>query len=81
MANEYKSFYLKDVVDLINATLPECMMTPLFGSTGTRKTDGTPMTLAEIANYNSAISLHNEGARELAERLKDRLQREDDPDD
>ena len=81
MANEYKIFYLKDVVDMINATLPECMMTPLFGSTGMRKTDGTPMTLAEIANYNSAISLHNEGTRELAERLKDRLQREDDHDD
>ena len=73
MADEYKSFYLKDLVQIINAAALECMMTPSFGNL--KKIDGTSMSLAEISNYNSLIGIHNEGVRELAERLKGSLLR------
>ena len=78
MADDYKSFHLKDLIPIINAAVLDCMMTPSFGNM--KKIDGTGMTLAEISAYNSLISVHNEGARELADRLKDALTKEDEDD-
>lgn len=78
MADEYKSFYLKDLIPIINAAVLECMMTPSFGNM--KKIDGTGMSLAEISAYNSLISIHNEGARELAGRLKEKLTEGDEDD-
>ena len=62
---------IHDLIALINEVALQCMMTPSFGTM--KKIDGTPMTLAEISNYNSLIGIHNEGAKEMAERLKDAL--------
>ena len=79
MDNDYKSYYLKDLIPIINDVALDCMMTPLFGIKMC-KSDGTSMTLAEFSNHNSLVSIHNEGVKELASRLKDRLLDEEDED-
>jgi len=66
-----------EVISMINDALFSCLMTPIFQG---KKVDGTMMNLTEISANNSMISIHNEGAREMAERLKEKL-RERDQDD
>lgn len=69
MANQYKSFYLHDLLDLIDHVAVDIMMVPCFSG----KFNGETMTLAEISNHNSLIAMHNEGVRELARMLKEKL--------
>ena len=63
---------------LINRVAMRCMMTPAI--IAQKKLNGETMNFAEMNAYNSAISLHNEGVKEMAERLKDAL-KVSDPDD
>ena len=76
MANEFKSFYLKDVLNTIDAVAMDAMMTPMFAMN--KKPDGTMMTLSEISAYNSLVSAHNEGVHEMAAQLKAKLAEDDD---
>ena len=76
MASDY--IYMKDLFPIIDQVAVENMAQPVFGG---KKTDGTEMTMAEIANRNSLIALHNEGIREMTLMLKDRLIKGEDPDD
>lgn len=76
MANEYKSLYLKDVLNKIDAVAMEAMMTPMFAIS--KKLDGTVMTLSEISAYNSLVSAHNEGIHEMAAQMKVKLAEDDD---
>lgn len=78
MANEYKSFYLKDILNRIDEVAVDIMMVPCFSE---KKPDGTLATLAEVSNHNSLIAMHNEGIREMAKMLKARLAQEDENDD
>lgn len=75
MANEYKSFYLKDVEDIIDRVAVDIMMVPVFSE---KKSDGTLATLSEISAHNSLIAMHNEGIREMAKMLKDALRGDED---
>ena len=68
MANEYKSFYLKDIEDIIDHAAMFTMQMPIFRQD--KKLDGTLMTLIEMSNHNSLVAVHNEGVRELAMMLK-----------
>ena len=76
MANEYKSLYLKDVLHVIDHVAVESMMTPAI----VMKVNGENMTLAELSAHNSLVAMHNEGVRELANRLKDKLTEEESDD-
>ena len=78
MANQYKSFYLSDIVSVIDRVAVDIMMVPVFSE---KKPDGTLATLTEISNHNSLIAMHNEGVREMAKMLKDELTKEADGDD
>ena len=77
MSNTYKSFYLADLLAMIGETAIDCMMAPVFQC---KKLDGTMMNMTELNAYNNCISLHNEGAREFAEKLKKRLQEDESSD-
>ena len=76
MANEYKSLYLKDVLNRIDAVAMDAMMTPMFAMC--KKQDGTIMTLSEISAYNSLVSAHNEGIHEMAAQMKAKLAEDED---
>ena len=76
MANDYKSIYLKELLPVIDKVAVDAMMTPCV----VMKMNGESMTLAEISNHNSLVAMHNEGVRELANRLKDKLTEEESDD-
>ena len=67
MADDYKSYYLKDLIPIIDRVAVDIMMVPMFSE---KKPDGTLATLAEVSNHNSLIAMHNEGVREMAKMLK-----------
>ena len=77
MASDYKSIYLKDLLPIIDNVAVENMVQPVFSG---KKSDGTYMTMAEISNQNSLSAMHNEGIREMALMLKNRLLKEDEDD-
>ena len=68
----------EELAALINRVAMRCMMTP--ATIAQKKLNGEMMTIPEMNAYNSAVSLHNEGVKEMAERLKDAL-KVSDPDD
>ena len=74
MANEYKSIYLKDMIPLIDAVTLDCMMTPALTM---KKLDGTVASLTEMSHYNTLVSMHNKGVREMGRRLKEKLLEDD----
>ena len=78
MANEYKSFYLSDLVAIIERTALDIMGDPIVSG---KKPDGAMMSPAEIANQNSLIAMHNSGIRELASTLVITLAKEGENDD
>ena len=71
MANQYKSFYLRDIQNIINKVALEEMKTP-----GTMIEGRTADPLAII---NERYAHYNAGIRALAIRLNSKLE-EDDPD-
>ena len=73
MANQFKSFYLEDIITIIDRLAMESMMIPVFEG---KKPDGMSRSLAEISNYNSLIAMNNEGIRDFAIQLKEALRKE-----
>lgn len=69
MQNEFKTFYLRDLLLLIDRVAMECMMCPR----GASHLDD----MDNVVQINSNIAWNNEGVRDLATRLKDELNRED----
>lgn len=78
MANNYKSFYLADIKRIIEETALETMMTPIIEG---KKLDGGVMTLNEVSNYNSLVAMNNEGIRDFASSLMNRLTKEGEDND
>lgn len=58
----------QEILQLISRETLDSMMTPI---TEGKKLDGTAMSLSELANYNALVAMNNEGARALAEQLRD----------
>ena len=82
MASEYTSFYLKDLIPIINRAAMDLMTEPI---TAGKKADGTLMNMAEVANQNSLTAMNNAGIRLMANALIDELkgpaeEKEADPD-
>ena len=80
MADDYRSFYLKDLIPIIVHTALDLMSQPILNA---KKHDGTYMTMAEVANQNSMIAMENSGIKLLANALIDQLTgagKDDDPD-
>ena len=74
MANDYKTFYLKDILPIIDQVSIDIMMVPCFSE---KKPDGTLASIGEVSNHNSLIAMHNEGIREMAKMLKAKLMEEE----
>ena len=77
MGNEYKSWYMKDLIPIIEHTALDIMGDPILY---VRKNNGTVMTPAEVASHNSLIAMHNDGIRELAHTLIVTLAKDGDDD-
>ena len=73
MLNEYKSFYLKDLIHIIEHCALDLMSPPILVG---KKADGTIMNLSEISNQNSMIAMENSGIKLLAQTLIDELSEE-----
>ena len=71
MADDYKSFYLKDLVQIIEHTALDLLNEPIFGG---KKADGTLMNAVEVAQQNSMTAVYNSGIRLLARVLIEQLQ-------
>ena len=78
MSNEYKSFYLKDLIPIIEHAALDLMGEPIIAG---KKQDGTLMNLQEVAQQNSLTAMNNAGIRILARVLIDQLQGIGDDDD
>ncbi len=78
MADEYKTFYLKDLVPIIEHCALDLMGSPIVSG---KKADGTIMNLSEISNQNSMIAMENSGIKLLAQTLIDELKGDDADDD
>ena len=70
MADDYKSFYLKDLVQIIEHTALDLLNEPIFGG---KKADGTLMNAVEVAQQNSMTAVYNSGIRLLARVLIEQL--------
>ena len=70
MADDYKSFYLKELIQTIEHTALDLMSAPVLAG---RKHDGTYMTIAEVANQNSLIAMENSGIKLMATALIEQL--------
>ena len=80
MADDYKTYYLKDLIPIIEHTALDLMSQPVLNA---KKHDGTYMTMAEVANQTSMIAMENSGIKLLANALIDQLTgagKDDDPD-
>lgn len=66
MGSDYKNWYLKDLIPIIEHVAMDLMSDPVMGG---KKADGTMMTLTEIANQNSLIAMNNAGIRQMASTL------------
>jgi len=66
MGSDYKNWYLKDLIPIIEHVAMDLMSDPVMGG---KKADGTIMTLTEIANQNSLIAMNNAGIRQMASTL------------
>ena len=70
MADDYRSFYLKDLVQIIEHTALDLMSAPMLGW---KRHDGTYMTVAEVVNRNSMIAMENSGIKMMATALLEQL--------
>lgn len=75
--NEYATFYLKDLTQIIEHVALDLMSDPIMAG---KKADGTLMNIAEVANQNSLIAMNNAGIAEMARQLIVTLAKEADPD-
>lgn len=75
--NEYATFYLKDLTQIIEHVALDLMSDPIMAG---KKADGTMMNMAEVANQNSLIAMNNAGIAEMARQLIVTLAKEADPD-
>ena len=75
--NEYTTFYLKDLIPIIEHTALDLMGEPIMAG---KKADGTLMNMTEVANQNSLIAMNNAGIAEMARQLIVTLAKEADPD-
>lgn len=75
--NEYATFYLKDLTQIIEHVALDLMSDPIMSG---KKADGTLMNIAEVANQNSLIAMNNAGIAEMARQLIVTLAKEADPD-
>lgn len=75
--NEYASFYLKELTQIIEHVALDLMSDPIMAG---KKADGTLMNIAEVANQNSLIAMNNAGIAEMARQLIVTLAKEADPD-
>ena len=79
--NEYTTFYLKDLVPIIEHVALDLMSEPIMAG---KKADGTLMnmtkTMAEVSYENCLIANHNAGIAEMARQLIVVLSKEADPD-
>lgn len=73
MADEYKTFYLKDLVPIIEHCALDLMGSPIVSG---KKADGTIMNLTEISNHNSMLAMENSGIKLMAQALIDELRGE-----
>ena len=71
MADDYKSFYLKDLIPMIEHAALDLMGAPIIAG---KKADGTLMNLTEVAQQNSLTAMENSGIRMLARALIEELQ-------
>jgi len=75
MADEYKHFYPKDLISIIEHAALDLMSAPIMNA---KKPDGTCMTMAEVANQNSLIAMENSGIKLMATALIEQLLKDDD---
>ena len=75
--NEYTTFYLKDLIPIIEHVALDLMSEPIMGG---KKADGTLMNMAEVVNQNNLIAMNNAGIAEMARQLIVTLAKEADPD-
>ena len=75
--DKYKSYYLQDLLPIIDKAALDCMMSPVMDG---KKADGTQMNLSELASRNSMTAWHNDGVRELRQMLIEDLTTEVDED-
>lgn len=75
--NEYATFYLKDLTQIIEHVALDLMSDPIMAG---KKADGTMMNMTEVANQNSLIAMNNAGIAEMARQLIVTLAKEADPD-
>ena len=73
-----RTLTINEVLEIIDSVAVENMAQPIFAG---KKSDGTEMTMAELANRNGLVAMHNEGIREMALMLKHRLLKGDETDD
>ena len=71
MANEYKSFYMKDLFSIIDQVAIDCMMCPIMVGQD-KQSDNMKM----VSRYNSDAAWNNEGVHEMATKLKAALIKE-----
>ena len=74
MKNKYTSYSIEELVPMIEHAALDLMEEPVIQA---RKTDGTYMTMAEIANQNSMIAMENSGIKLLAQTLIEQLTKDD----
>jgi len=70
MADKYTTFYLKDLIPIIEHCALDLMTEPIVAG---KKADGSYMTMAEVANQNSLTAMNNAGIRLMANALIDEL--------
>lgn len=75
--NEYTTFYLKDLIPIIEHVALDLMSEPIMAG---KKADGTLMNMTEVATQNSLIAMNNSGIAEMARQLIVTLSKEADPD-
>ena len=71
MASSYKSFYLEELIPMIEHAALDLMGEPIVNG---KKPDGTLMNLTEVAQQNSLTAMNNAGIRLLAKVLIEQLQ-------
>jgi len=74
MKSKYTSYNLDELVPMIERAALDLMSAPIMNG---KKSDGTYMTMAEIANQNSMIAMENSGIKLLAQTLIDQLTKDD----
>lgn len=75
MANQYKSFYLSEILQIIDKVAIELMMTPANPG------DAIMKDRDDFLSYNNNVAWNNEGIHDLAFNLKAELIKEAEDDD